>query len=122
MTVRVLIAEGDPERRTLFRAQVQTIPGFEVVGHALDEDRALDLCDELDPEIVLIGLDDEPVGRAGVQIKRTCPRAKVMIITGASPSEPTSSGADVVLVRPVGTDQFVTTLLELAEPVESLGE
>ena len=122
VTVRVLIAEDDPERRSLFRAQIQTIPGFEVVGHALDEDRAADLCGELDPEIVLIGLDDEPVAAAGARVKQSCPGAKVMVIAAASPPEIAQPGADIVLARPVGTDQFVASLLELADPVESLGE
>ena len=116
MSVRVVIAETDPELRAVFRAHVETIPGFEVVGHALDEDRAVGLCDELNPEIVLIGVDEDRSKEAiGTKVKETCPRAKVLVVTGPSSPDIASSAADLVLARPVGTDRFVTSLLELIE-------
>ena len=116
MTVRVLIAEDDPELRGLFKSHVQTVPGFEVVGHALDESRAAELCDQLQPEIVLIGLDEQRSIRAAVaEVRRTRPNIKVLVVAAAAVDDAQTEGADVVLRRPVGTDTFSTTLLELAE-------
>ncbi len=115
-TVRVLIAEDDPEMRALLRAQVQTVPGFEVVGLALDEQRAVGLCHELAPEVVVIGVDDEqPVAVAVAEVKNNCPQVKVLVVTPASGSNGETDGADVVLSRPIGTDTFVTSLLELVD-------
>lgn len=116
MPIRVLIAEDDPDLRSLFRAQVQTIPGFEVVGLAVDEDRAVGLCDELDPEIVLIGLDEgRGLAAAGARLKENSPRTKVLVVTSAPAPETELEGADMVLGRPMGTDRFVSSLLELVE-------
>jgi len=116
MTVRVLIAEDDPELRALFRAHIQTIPGFEVVGLALDERRAAGLCDELEPEIVVIGLDDDrPIGDALHEVRTTCPEVKVLVVTSPAASTARVDGADAVLARPVSSDTFVSSLLELAD-------
>ena len=116
MSVRVLIAEDDPELRAVFRAQVETIPGFEVVGHALDEDRAVGLCEELEPAIILIGLDeDRHISEALAQARENCPEVKVLVVTSPAAGGVQPDGADAVLARPVGTDTFVTSLLELAE-------
>ena len=114
--MRVLIAEGDPELRALFRAHIQTIPGFEVVGLALDEQRVVGLCDELDPQIVVIGLnEDRPIGDALSQVKDSCPQVKILVVTSPSVTHPEADGADAILARPVGTDTFVSSLLELAD-------
>ena len=115
MSVRVLIAEDDPELRAVFRAQVETIPGFEVVGHAVDEDRAVGLCRELDPAIILIGLDeDRRISGAVAQARENCPKVKVLVVTSSNARGVEPDGADAVLARPVGTDTFVSSLLELA--------
>jgi len=112
----VLIAEDDPEVRSLFRAQVQTIPGFEVVGLALDEQRAVSLCNELDPEIVVIGLDDQRlIHDAVTEVRNNCPRVKVLVVTGASAHGVHADGADAVIARPLAPDEFVGALLELAD-------
>ena len=117
MNVRVLIAENDPELRGLFKSHVQTLPGFEVVGHARDETGAIDLCDELAPELILIGLDEgRSIDGALAEVRRSCPDIRVMVV--ASPGIDTGSidGADAVLTRPMTTDTFSSALLELIEP------
>ena len=116
MSVRVLIAEGDPELRGLFKSHVQTLPGFEVVGHATDERAAVELCDEYHPEILLLGLgSDRPIDELIAEIRRTCPDMKVVVVTSPSLSTTAIPGADVVLNRPMGSDTFSSTLLELVD-------
>ena len=114
MSLRVVIAENDPERRLLFRAHVQTIPKFELVGQAFDAERAVELCDELQPELVVIGVDDDrSIAGAIARLKEGCPEMKVLVVT--SPRlDHDPIGADAVLVRPVGSDTFVAALVELA--------
>lgn len=115
--MRVLIAEDDPELRRLLRAHVQTIPGFEVVGLALDEQGAVGLCDEVDPQIVVIGLDeDRPIKAAVEDVKTSCSKVKVVVVTSPDVTDRGNvDGADLVLERPVLGDVFVTSLLELAD-------
>lgn len=114
--MRVLIAEDDPELRALFRAHIQAIPGFEVVGLALDEQRAIGLSREVDPEIIVIGLDeDRPIAAALQEVRSNCPQVKVLVVTSPSITLWDADGADAVLARPVGADTFVTSLLELAD-------
>lgn len=116
MSIRVLIAEDDPELRALYRAQIQTIPGFEIVGLALDESRAVELCTELHPEVVLIGLDDDRnVEETIVDVRDSCPRIKVLLVKGAGTEGSAPAGADRVLARPLRTDTLVTSLLELVD-------
>ena len=114
--MRVLIAEDDPELRALFRAHIQAIPGFEVVGLAIDEERAVGLCGEVEPEIIVIGLDEaRPISSAVSQVRDNCPKVKVLVVTSPSVVAPDAHTADAVLARPVGADTFVTSLLELAD-------
>lgn len=120
--MRILIAEDDPELRALFRAHIQTIPGFEVVGLALDEERAIGLCDEVDPQIIVIGLDEErPISQTLSRVRNSLPDVKILVVTSPSVRAPDAHAADAVLARPVGADTFVTSLLELADSRQSLG-
>ena len=115
MSIRVVIAESDPERRLLFRAHVQSIPGFELIGLALDAERAVALCEELQPELVVISVDDErPIAPAITHLKDICPRVKVLLVTSPRFDSGSPIGADAILVRPIGSDAFVAALVELA--------
>lgn len=117
MSVRVLIAEDDHELRGLFKSHVQTIPGLEVVGHATDGRGAISLCDELHPELILIGVDDDlgPINESIREVRESCPEIKVVAVTSPHLASASIDGADVVLHRPMGSDTFSSALLELID-------
>ena len=54
MTIRILIADDHPVVRSGIQNELSKIPEFEVVGEAQDGDEALQLTDELQPDILLL--------------------------------------------------------------------
>lgn len=54
--LRVLIADDEPDVRLLLRLQLSGVPDVEVVGEAGDGVEALELCDRLQPDAVVMDL------------------------------------------------------------------
>ncbi|MGI8792567.1 MAG: response regulator [Acidimicrobiales bacterium] len=54
--LRVVIADDEPDVRLLLRLQLSGVPGIEVVGEAGDGVEALELCEELRPDAVVMDL------------------------------------------------------------------
>lgn len=55
-TLRVVIADDEPDVRLLLRLQLTGVADVEVVGEAGDGMEALDLCDRLEPDAVVMDL------------------------------------------------------------------
>ena len=67
-TLRILIAEDDPQLAELVESILDGDGRFLVVGHASDGDEAVRLCDETAPDIVL--MDIGMPGRDGIDATR----------------------------------------------------
>ncbi|HET9861854.1 MAG TPA: LytTR family DNA-binding domain-containing protein [Steroidobacteraceae bacterium] len=65
---KVLIIDDEPPARALLRSMVDEAEGFEVAGEAENGQRALELCDALHPDIVL--LDVRMPGIDGLEVAR----------------------------------------------------
>jgi DNA-binding NarL/FixJ family response regulator len=83
MSIRILIADDHGVIRAGLRALLSTEPDFEVVGEAEHGQEALQLAEQLQPEVVL--LDVSMPGLSGIetarQLKRKLPEIYVLILT-----------------------------------------
>jgi two-component system response regulator NreC len=82
--IRVLIVDDHAILREALRGLLETVPEIEVVGDATNGREALDLCDRLQPDVVLMdmvmpGLNGLEATR---QLRRRHPKTKVLILTG----------------------------------------
>jgi two-component system, LytTR family, response regulator AlgR len=68
MSLRVLIVDDEPPARERLRSMVREIEGFDVADEAENGRRALELCDSLRPDIVL--LDVRMPGIDGLEVAR----------------------------------------------------
>jgi two-component system, LytTR family, response regulator AlgR len=68
MSLRVLIVDDEPPARERLRSMVREIEGFDVADEAENGRRALELCDSLQPDIVL--LDVRMPGIDGLEVAR----------------------------------------------------
>lgn len=55
-TIRIVVADDEPDVRLLLRLQLQGISGMEVVGEAGDGLQAIERCRELRPDAVVMDL------------------------------------------------------------------
>lgn len=82
--IRVLIVDDHAILREALRGLLESVPEIEVVGDATNGREALDLCDRLQPDVVLMdmvmpGLNGLEATR---QLRRRHPKTKVLILTG----------------------------------------
>ncbi len=82
--IRVLIVDDHAILREALRGLLETVPEIEVVGDATNGREALDNCDKLQPDVVLMdmvmpGLNGLEATR---QIRRRHPKTRVLILTG----------------------------------------
>jgi two-component system response regulator AlgR len=68
MNLRVLVVDDEPPARERLRSMLAEAEGFEVAGEAENGRRALELCDSLQPDIVL--LDVRMPGIDGLEVAR----------------------------------------------------
>ncbi len=80
---RVLIADDHALVREGMRTMLASVPDLEVVGEAENGRKALELCRELEPDLVLMDVRmPEMDGLAATkEIKGECPETSVLIIT-----------------------------------------
>jgi DNA-binding NarL/FixJ family response regulator len=55
-TLRVIVADDEPDVRLLLRLQLQGVDGVEVVGEAGDGTQAVELCRTLQPDAIVMDL------------------------------------------------------------------
>ena len=68
MNMRVLVVDDEPPARERLRSMLLETEGFDVAGEAENGQRALELCDSLQPDIVL--LDVRMPGIDGLEVAR----------------------------------------------------
>lgn len=81
--IRVLIADDHAILREGVRALLQATEDIEVVGEAADGRRAVELCAELDPDVVLMDIAMPGLGgiEATLELRKQGARAKVLVMS-----------------------------------------
>jgi len=81
--IRVLIADDQAITRSGLQTLLATLPDIEVVGEAVDGAEALNLVDELQPDVVLMDL--RMPGMNGIEatrrIHRASPHLAILVLT-----------------------------------------
>lgn len=114
MSMRVLIVDDEPPARTLLRSMVQETEGFEVAAEAENGQRALQLCDSLQPDIVL--LDVRMPGVDGLEVARqlaTLPEPPAVIFVTAFDEyalQAFESEAVAYLLKPIRAEKLRSAL------------
>lgn len=83
MPIRVVIADDHALLREGVRALLGLSGDIEVAGEASDGQEAIEACKRLDPDVVLMDVAMPGLGglEAALEIRRTCPRTKVLVLT-----------------------------------------
>jgi len=109
--IRIVIADDHALLREGIRAILSKEPDLEVVGEAADGREAVERCKTLLPDIVLMDVAMPGLGglEAALEIRRDCPRVKVLVLTQYEDREYVSrflkaGAAGYVLKKAAGAD------------------
>lgn len=80
---RIVIADDHALMREGVRALLQKADDIEVVGEAEDGRQAIDRCKELEPDVILLDIAMPNLGglEAALEIRKLCPRTKIIVLT-----------------------------------------
>ena len=121
--MRVVIVDDEPLARERLRRLLADFPGYEVVGEAGDGETALDVIDELEPDLVL--LDIRMGGMDGLQVGRQLGEMDVppAIIFTTAYSEHALSAYDAnaqgYLLKPIRPEKLKEALLRVRKPTRA---
>ncbi|TBU92509.1 response regulator [Phytopseudomonas dryadis] len=83
MSCRLLLADDHALIRVGVRAMIGDLPGYEVVGEAEDGRQAVELAQQLQPDIILLDVSMNGIGgiEALQQLADVAPRARVLMLS-----------------------------------------
>lgn len=114
MTIRVLLADDDPDVRLSLKWTLDYDGRFSVVGEAGDGEETLRLVEEEQPDAVVLDLKMPKLdGLAALpRLRKAAPDMKIVVWSGVriDPTALMDSGADEVLEK-VGENRTVATKL-----------
>ena len=114
-TIRVLLADERPLFANAVQTMLATHPRFELVGVAFDGEKAVDLANELLPDIVLIDADLPDLD--GLEVtRRICEGSvpRMVILTGAE------SDIDAVEAHDAGAGAYLPKARSAADLLDTL--
>jgi DNA-binding NarL/FixJ family response regulator len=84
--IRVLLVEGDQDRRTELTRALDTVPGIDVVGQVGDGNVAASAVMALNPDVVVIAASLPTLSGPGAAelLARSCPQVRVLGLGGPS--------------------------------------
>ena len=118
---RIIIADDHLVVREAIRVMLEMEPEFEVVGEASDGKRALELADQLQPDLVLMDIRME--GMDGVEatrlLRQSQPKLGVLILTGFGDDEvllnAVEAGAQGFLLKDASADEVKSAILRVVQ-------
>lgn len=114
--VRVLLVDDTTEMRFLLRLGLELDGRFDVVGEAEDGDVAVQLADELRPDVAIVDLAMPRVDglQALPRIRRCSPATRVVVLSAFSSrqmaDEAYAAGADAYLEKGAAAEDVVSTI------------
>lgn len=121
--MRVVIVDDEPLARERLRRLLAEFPGYEVVGEAGDGEKALDLIDEEEPDVVL--LDIRMGGMDGLQVGKQIGEMEMppAVIFTTAYSEHALSAYDAsaqgYLLKPIRPEKLKEALLRIRKPTRA---
>lgn len=121
--MRVVIVDDEPLARERLKRLLQEFPGYEVVGEAGDGEKALDVIDDEEPDLVL--LDIRMGGMDGLQVARQLSELDVppaVIFTTAYSEHALSAfdaAAQAYLLKPIRLDKLKEALMRVRKPTRA---
>lgn len=122
--IKVLIAEDQKLLRESFKNIIENNSDINVVACAANGREAVDLCAELQPDVVLMDIS-MPVCNGTVAtklIKAKFPQMKVLVLTSsndeADVTEAFSNGADGYILKNIGTEELILSIKSTAMGLE----
>lgn len=122
--MRVVVADDTDDIRLLMRLVLGTDSRFELVGEAADGEQVIDLCDQLQPDVVLLDLQMPVLSgdRALPLIRQKSPDTAVVVYSAYVDSHEAKrlmqNGASAVITK---TSSNILVLDTLAEAARSGG-
>lgn len=113
---RVLVVDDQPAVRRALRATIAATPDLECIADAPDGATAIDLCQSLEPDIVLLDLilPDMDGAQVAAVISSRWPRIVVVGLTSSAGTDLAdamlASGARVVLPKTITTPALLAAL------------
>ena len=112
-TLRVLIADDDESTRVLLADILDDEPSVELVGSAKDAQEAIDLAEELEPDVVLLDwlMPNGGGSKAASEIHQRLPTSRIVALTGFDPLQAShdmmSAGAVGFLQKGCSAEELV---------------
>ena len=125
MSLRVLVVDDEPPARERLRSMLQETAGFELAGEAENGQRALELCDTLQPDILL--LDVRMPGVDGLEVARQLallPEPPAVIFTTAFDEyalQAFESEAVAYLLKPIRAEKLQAALAKVCKVSDRTG-
>jgi two-component system, NarL family, nitrate/nitrite response regulator NarL len=119
-SIRVLIVDDEPLFTEMLQALLQVEEGIEVVGTAQDGRQAVELANDLDPDLIVMDVSMPVLDgiEATREIREQNPNATILILTGGS------NIAEIDQARTAGAAAYLTKDRiggELVNEIRSLG-
>src|SRR4051812_8676828 len=90
MHITIVLVDDFPLIREGFAAALESDPGLEVIGHAEDGEKGLDLVRRLKPDVVVLDLAMPGMGGMSVleRLRAEVPESRVLIMTASETAQP----------------------------------
>ncbi len=115
-TIRVLVVDDHPPMRMGLVALIKSQPGMDVIAEASDGEEAIEVYDDVRPDVVLMDLRMPGIGgvEAILAIRKKYPDARVIVLSTYDMDEDIyraiQSGAKSYLLKDMSTEEIASTI------------